>query len=304
MPRIPARSAPPQVQAAIEGFAPRTVPAGAAAFAKEVTARAAPESANRAKAFLFAASRLGAFCESVGLDLSAEVALHPSVIERCCAPGVTVMSGPTRRTVRTNLRAIARALQPAPPPVWLGRERAKQPYTRAEIAGYLALADAQGTEARRMRAGALVCLGAGAGLVGADLKAVCGTDVAVRPGGVVVEVRAGRAPRVVPVLASYHDRLVGAARFAGGRLVIGGTSVSRRNVTTPLTASLCGGRDLPRLEVARLRATWLTEVAGAIGLRAFMDAAGITCSQRLGDVVAELPGVGLDEAVRLLGAGR
>jgi hypothetical protein len=39
-----------------------------------------------------------------------------------------------------------------------------------------------------------------------------------------------------------------------------------------------------------------------IGLRAFMDAAGITCSQRLGDLVSSLPGVSEKEAVALFGA--
>ncbi|MHB8220390.1 MAG: hypothetical protein ACYDHU_08745 [Acidimicrobiales bacterium] len=230
--------------------------------------------------------------------------LTPSVIERLCHPQTTAMSAPTRRTVRTNLRAIARALECAPPPVWLSRERAKAPYSKEEIASYLALADAQPTESRRMRASALVCLSAGAGLVGADLKAVCGTDVARRSGGVVVEVRTGRRPRAVPVLPCYHDRLAAAAGFAGDHLVIGGTSPERRNVTSPLTASLAGGRDLPRIEISRLRATWLCEVAGTIGIRAFMDAAGITCSQRLGDLVASLPSASEEEAVALLGARR
>jgi hypothetical protein len=59
----------------------------------------------------------------------------------------------------------------------LPRERAKKPYSAAEIAGYLALADAQPATARRMRAAGLVCLGAGAGLIRADLRAVRGTDV-------------------------------------------------------------------------------------------------------------------------------
>jgi hypothetical protein len=289
-----------EVAATIEGFSPRTVSRTAAAFAKELTAAASPPTRNRAKAYLFAASRLGAFCESIGLELTATVALHPSVVERCCAPGTTTMSQPTRRTVRTNLRAIARAHACGPSPVWLGRERAKPPYTSVEIAGYLFLADAQPTESRRMRASALVCLSAGAGLVGADLKAVTGEDVVARSGGVVVCVRAGPRPRVVPVLSNYHDRLRVAARFAGTRLLIGGTSVTRRNVTTPLTASLSGGRDLPRLEIARLRATWLVSVAETIGLNAFMDAAGITCSQRLGDLMAFLSRPDEARAVALL----
>ena len=294
---------PELVAEAIEQFTPRTVSGAAARFAKDVTAAARPTTPDRAKAFLFAASKLAGFGESVGLELCAATLLHPSVIERCCAPAVTSMSGPTRRTVRTNLRALARTLSCAPPAVLLPRERAKAAYTEAEIASYLALADAQPTESRRQRAAALVCLGAGAGLLGADLKGVVGADVALRSGGVVVTVRAGRHPRVVPVLARYHDRLVAAAASAGGHLLIGGTSPTRRNVTTPLTASLAGGADVPRIEIARLRATWLREVAGVIGLRAFMDAAGITCSQRLGDLAATLESACEQHAVALLGGG-
>ena len=42
---------------------------------------------------------------------------------------------------------------------------------------------------------------------------------------------------------------------------------------------------LERLDTSRLRATWVKECAERIGLKGFMAAAGITCSQRLGDVV-------------------
>ncbi|MGH8979570.1 MAG: hypothetical protein ACRDWE_00910 [Acidimicrobiales bacterium] len=292
-----------QTARVVSGFSGRTVSPEAARFAREVTAAAVPENPNRAKAFLFAASRLAAFGEAVGLELDAEVLLHPSVIERFCNPTTTALSAPTRRTVRTNLRAVARLVRPAgAPSLALSRERAKAPYSAPEIASYLALCDAQPTESRRQRAGALVCLGAGAGLVGADLKAVRGTDVVRRSGGVVVEVGSGRRPRTVPVLARFHTRLVAAASWAGERLVIGGTSPGRKNVTTPLTASLAGGRDLPRLDIARLRATWLCELSETIGLRAFMDAAGITCSQRLGDLVSTLGPMDETEAVAHLGA--
>ncbi len=293
---------PQAVLQTIAGFCPRGVDEEAARFARELCASARPSSVNRAKAFLFAASRLGAFGEAVGLELDPAVLLSPSVVERFCSPGVAAMSAATRRTLRSNLRAIARCVAPfGPRAPRLSRERAKAPYTAGEIAAYLALADAQPTEGRRLRAAALVCLGAGAGLVGTDLKGVAGTDVAPRVGGVVVCVRAGRCPRVVPVLNRYHDRLLRAADFAGSGLVIGGTSVSRRNVTTPLTASLAGGKDVPRLEIARLRATWLCEVAETIGLKAFMDAAGIVCSQRLGDLVGHLATVEEARAVVLLG---
>jgi integrase len=226
------------------------------------------------------------------------------VIERFarCAPG---LSGVARRTLRTNLRFIARRVVPAlyPQDAALPRERAKQPYSAAEIAGFLALADAQPVRSRRMRAAGLVCLGAGAGLIRSDLRDVRGTDVACRSGGVVVTVRGAR-PRAVPVLARYHVRLLAAARFARGGLICGGADPGRRNITNPLITALDGGTGLPRLDTSRLRATWLAEVAELLGLAIFMHAAGITCSQRLGDLVAGLEPAGEADAVRLLGAVR
>lgn len=269
-------------------------------FAQEVTTAARPESVKRARALLFATSRLGAFGEAVGLELRPEVLLCPAVIERFCSPKVTAMSAPTRRTVRTNLRAVAARVLGGPPPLRLARERSKYPYSANEIAGYLSLADAQPTKRRQLRAGALICLGAGAGLMGCDLRGVRGTDVHERFGAVVVSVKGPRA-RVVPVRARFSERLVAAAEVSGDGLLIGGVDPARNNVTTKLTASLCGGADLPRIELGRLRATWLCEVAGVIGLKAFMEAAGVTCSQRLGDLVARLPSSSEADAVTLLG---
>ena len=130
-----------------------------------------------------------------------------------------------------------------------------------------------------------------------------GTDIACRSGGVVATVRGAR-PRVVPVLSCYHGRLLAAARFAGTGLVTGGTDPGRRNLANPLIRSLDGGTGLPRLDTSRLRATWLAEVAELLGLATFMHAAGITCSQRLGDLLAGLEPADEATAVELLGAAR
>jgi hypothetical protein len=283
---------------------PSSLSPRAAAFARDVIGQVAPEGKERAKNLLWAAGKLADFGIGLGLDAVPEVLLHPSVAERFarCAPG---LSGVARRTLRTNLRFIGRRVVPQlyPADMPLPRERAKAPYAAAEISGFLALADTQPTAARRMRAAGLVCLGAGAGLIRADLRAVHGTDVACRSGGVVVTVRGAR-PRVVPVLARYHDRLLAAAAFAGTGLVCGGADPARRNITTPLTRSLSGGSGLPRLDTSRLRATWLADAAELIGLATFMHAAGITCSQRLGDLLAGLEPAAEQDAVRLLGAAR
>jgi len=274
----------------------------AAAFARAAVARCGDLRRERAKSLLWAAGRLADYGLRLGLRPEPAVLLHPSVIERFAAhsPGLAPVS---RRTLRTNLRFIARRVVPdlCPANAPLPRERAKPPYTAAQIAGFLALAAAQPTVGRRMRAAALVCLGAGAGLTGAGLRAVRGTDVTARSGGVVVQVR-GAVPRAVPVLARYHQQLLASAEFAGNRLLIGGRDPARRNVTCPLVAALAGGTGLPRLEVSRLRATWLAETAALIGLPAFLHAAGISCSQRLGDITATLDPGTEEQAVTLLGA--
>ena len=187
------RSAEPGIAGYIAQWRPSSLSPPAAAFARGVAGQAAPERKERAKNLLRAAGKLAGFGIGLGLDAVPEVLLHPSVAERFtrCAPG---LSGVARRTLRTNLRFIGRRVVPQlyPADMPLPREHAKEPYSAAEIAGYLALADAQPTPQRRIRAAGLVCLGAGAGLIRAGLRAVRGTDVACRSGGVIVAVRGAR----------------------------------------------------------------------------------------------------------------
>jgi len=292
------------IAAYIGRWQPRSVSAEAAAFAREVITAVAPQGQERAKNLLWAAGKLADYALGLGLEAVPEVVLHPSAAERFtrCAPGLTPVA---RRTLRTNLRFIGRRVVPQlyPADLPLPRERAKAPYSPAQIAGYLALADAQPALDRRMRAAGLVCLGAGAGLIRGDLREVRGTDIACRAGGVLVSVRGAR-PRAVPVLARYQSRLLAAARFAGRGLICGGADPGRRNLTNPLVRALDGGRGLPRLDTSRLRATWLADCAELLGLATFLHAAGISCSQRLGDLVAGLEPAGEAAAVRLLGAVR
>jgi integrase len=292
------------VAAYIGRWRPWSVSPPAAAFARDVITETGPAGRERAKNLLWAAGKLADYGIGLGLEPVPEVLLHPSAAERFtrCAPGLSPVA---RRTLRTNLRFIGRRVVPQlyPADVPLPRERAKQPYGPAQIDGYLALADAQPTRERRMRAAGLVCLGAGAGLIRGDLRDVRGSDVACRSGGVIVSVRGAR-PRTVPVLSRYHSRLLAAARFAGSGLVCGGIDPGRRNLTNPLIRALDGGTGLPRLDTSRLRATWLADCAELLGLATFMHAAGISCSQRLGDLVAGLEPAGEAGAVRLLGARR
>ena len=221
---------------------------------------AEPDGRERAKNLLWAAGRLADWATGLGLDPVPEVLLHSSVIERFTAhaPGLT---GVTRRTLRTSLRFLARAVVPR----WPRRTRrcpASGP--RRRIPGR----DRRLSRARRRAAdrgaadagGRAGLPGRRRGLIRADLRQVRGTDISARSGGVIVTVRgeqatgrAGAGP--IPRAAA------GISWVRRARPVTGGTDPGRRNVTTPLITSLAGGTGLPRLDTSRLRATWLADCA-------------------------------------------
>ena len=100
-------------------------------------AKAGPEGRERAKNLLWAAGKLADYAIGLGLEAVPDVVLHPSTAERFTrsAPG---LSGAARRTLRTNLRFIGRRVVPQlyPADMPLPRERAKAPYSPAQIDGY------------------------------------------------------------------------------------------------------------------------------------------------------------------------
>jgi hypothetical protein len=116
----------------IDRYRPLEGSVQAAEFARELVAAAGPKSPARAKALLFAASRLACFAERVGLCLD-EALLSEAVIERLVLVGCGDLAPASVRTLRTNLRALARSIEryPEPQPAPLPRERAKRPYSPA-----------------------------------------------------------------------------------------------------------------------------------------------------------------------------
>jgi hypothetical protein len=276
-------------------------------FARGAVIEAMPPSVYRAQALLWTCVRLAKWGEAVALELTPEVLFHPSVIERYLLVGIASESPTLRRTARANLRYLARAskgdLARWPDPTLIRRDTPKPPYGPAEIDGYFSLAAHQPTESRRQRLVALLCLGLGAGLDGVDLRHLCGHHIIERSGGVVVVVSGPRA-RTVPVLARYQDRLLVAAGHAGERFICGGEAQDRKNVTARLVGKLAGGEDLPRLEVSRLRATWLAEVAARFHIPVLLEVTGLKTSSRLGVLAGDAQESEEPEVVTLFGAWR
>ena len=194
---------------------PSSVSPQAAAFARDVILKAAPEGRERAKNLLWAAGRLADCAIPLGLDAVPEVLLHPSVVERFTrtAPG---LSGAARRTLRTNLRFVGRRVVPQlyPQDLPLPRERgegALRPGGDRWVSG------AGGRPADR---GAADARGR-AGLSGRRRRADPRRPARCSRHRRGVPVRRGRGhvrgarPRTVPVLARYHARLLAAARSPG-----------------------------------------------------------------------------------------
>jgi len=93
-------------------WGPPSVSPPAAAFARAAVARCGDLDPERAKNLLWAAGKLAGYGIALGLQAEPAVLLHPSVIERFAAhsPG---LSPSARRTLRTNLRFVARRVVPA-----------------------------------------------------------------------------------------------------------------------------------------------------------------------------------------------
>ncbi len=296
-------SADAEITAYIGRWRPSSVSPQAAGFARDVITAAGPQGRDRAKNLLWAAGKLADYGLGLGLDPVPEVLLHPSVTERFtrCAPG---LSGVARRTLRTNLRFTGRRVVPQlyPADTPLPRERTKQPYSAAQIDGFLALADAQPTRARQARAAGLICLGAGRR---PDPR---------RPA------RRARRRREVPVRRDGGHRPRRPAAHGAGAVPLprpaargGPDRRDRADLRRHRPGPPEPGEPAPSGAGRRERAAPAGHQPAArdlaAGLRgaarpatAFMAAAGISCSQRLGDLIAGLEPAAEPGAVRLLGA--
>ena len=297
--------ADPEVAAYIAQWRPSSLSPQAAAFARAVIGQVAPEGRERAKNLLWAAGKLADYAIPLGLEPVPEVVLHPSTAERFTrrAPG---LSGVARRTLRTNLRFIGRRVVPQlyPADMPLPRDHAKEPCSPAEIAGYLALAGAQPTPQRRMRAS------------GADLPGRRRRADPRRPA------RRARHRRDLPVRRGDRGRPrrpaadgAGAGplpRAAAGRGALCRDRADlRRGRSRPPqhhhpADPVAGrrGRAAPAGHLPAARHLASRRRGPARPATAFMHAAGITCSQRLGDLLAGLEPAAEADAVRLLGAAR
>ena len=224
----------------------------------------------------------------------------PDTVERFVAalPG----SDASRSTYRSVLRRIGPLLtckapwEPRTAP--LSRRHVAVPYTAEELALLSSDACQQPTVGQRRAAGALIALGAGAGLDGRWCTRVRAEDVLV---DAVVLIRVGDpAARLVPVLARWEAAVLDLAKTAGGEYLVGGYSTSR-NRASALTASLVVPPGHPKLSCARLRSTWLlSHLIAGTRLPELASAAGLQGITVLSDLLANVPPMDERDSVQML----
>ena len=277
------------VTAAITGWAPCSLSVPAAEFTRGVVAQARPATPARAKALLFAASRLSASGSRSGW----------SSTPRCCVRGVG-----------------DRAIHPGRVCSGLAGDAADAAHEPAGArSGDRALLGAFTSAARaRAREAAVLAWG--------DREVVAARGRAGHPGARAASERAGvssgwrrrdrggAATRPRQRRRCARGRGPGPGRSHAGARRAGAFSAApsdcwrpppsprsvhhqrprpdRRNVTDSLYPVLSADSSLPSSRPpAALHLA--CRVRARIGLPAFIEAAGISCSQRLGDLAAQLP---------------
>ncbi len=262
-------------------------------FAVRDAVRRSTSSDTNAAKYLSHLSDFAAWAHEQGVPLTLKALLDADVIERYIAVGMPGAKDSTRATRRAILRRIARrcASPPQDLPLPIAYRRVRPPYSPEEVHGLLGLASAQPTPSRSRTLRAILHLGLGCGIASRDLAWVRGQDVEQLPDGAVsVTVSGGTRPRSVVALRAHEIALLELSRFSSGGLLIGGSTRGRRNVTRGPLDRVVGGEDLPRLETARLRSTWLlTHLRARTPLPALMLAAGLTTVRPLEDLLHHCP---------------
>lgn len=202
----------------------------------------------------------------------------------------------------SKLRNLARKANPgldAPSPAaTIGHQPIKAPYDYREEVIIRRLALRQRRPVIRRQLCAIVGLCAGAGLGPADLRGLCRHDIAdLGDEGIRVDV-GGRRPRTGWVRCTYEDLVrVGIDGLSAHQLVLG-TKKDRRNITSsPIANAEFYGKDLPAIEVGRLRSTWLAwAMTQTMPLQVLLAAAGLSTTRTLEDLVAYLDPPVIDAA--------
>lgn len=237
-------------------------------------------------------TQLACFALKRGIPLEVARLLTTSFIDEYIRVEMAEESEHNRAERRRRLLALARTANPGPgvPPrlTPIGHSAVKPCYSPTELAVITRAARVQPTEARQRDLAIVVALSGGAGLDSVDMRDLL-TDHIENLGeaGIRIHVQ-GPRPRVVVLRRPFESLLLEAVKdMPAGQLVIG-RKQDRRNTAARATerAAL---HNVPHIEPARLRATWLADLmTDSIPLAVILQAAGLKSARTLAELQPHL----------------
>jgi hypothetical protein len=237
-------------------------------------------------------TQLACFALKRGMPLEVATVLTTTFIDEYIRVEMAEETEHNRAERRRRLLALARTANPGPdvPPKLtpIGHSSVKPCYSPAELAVITRAARVQPTEARQRDLAIVVALSGGAGLDSVDLRDLLTDHVEdLGEAGIRIHVQ-GPRPRVVVLRRAFESLLRDALKgMPAGRLLIG-RKQDRRNTAARATerAAL---HNVPHIEPARLRATWLADLmTDSIPLAVILQAAGLKSARTLAELQPHL----------------
>ncbi|MEU0693849.1 hypothetical protein ABZ349_07655 [Streptomyces niveus] len=287
------------VPTAVALYAPKKVPAATwtliAPFVRACVTDSQPVSPWAAIRRMSTVARFCDWALEEHLPLDREVLFTPDTVERYALTGMEDLRLTSRRTHRSDLSAIGRAITRRAP--WLpqraalSRNRLATPYTPGQVAGYLNAARQQSTPLRTRTAFGMLVGGLGAGLMPGEHLIITGRAVTrTGDGTTVLTVTGGTKPRPIPVLAAYAPLMHTLAGRHPDEPLIGVSNDASKNRLSHLISRVEIPRPLPPLTASSLRNTWLvTLLAACVPLPEVLAAAGLASTGTLIDLLPHLP---------------
>ncbi len=276
-----------------------------APFVRAAVTDATPHTVYGVKALLSTLSHFARWCtETAGLELDRAVVFDRYVIEEFIVKGCPGLNPASRGNRRSQLLRMAESLLgPDRAPGALNPLRAsdpQRPYTEAQIGSLRSWASGQGTPGRRRDASTLLALGLGAGLAAEDIRFLTASMVHRDAHGVVIDVP-GRRPRLVPVIDSWSEPILEAARTVAPErpLFRPDRGSGNKNFVGQFVHASNGAELKPSIQ--RLRVTWIVwHLDAGTPVLPFLEAAGVGRLGALTRYLRFVKGIDPDDARRRL----
>ena len=235
---------------------------------------------------------LAVFCDKAGIALTVETVLTTASIEQYVRTGMNTDSDANRAERRRRLLWLASNVNPGPAtPAKLApiaHRAIKPPYGPKERATVLRAARTQPNERSGRQFQAAVALGFGAGADSVDLRHLWVRDILDHGHDGLTVTFHGERARTVWVRRVAEDLLRIAVAHRGPDELVIGQKLERRNTATRLLDAGVVYKG-PKLDQARMRATWLADLmTDPIPVAIILQAAGLRSARSLVDVLPHL----------------